>query len=80
MNVKDIRYKLHKLQYQLNGKASKNKLTGMYRIKVAYMLMWMRMIPIDKNTLKGWSMPDMNTVSEFRKLGKERFEKEGKRK
>ena len=75
MKVQEIRNKLHKLQYELNGNTSKNKLTQKYRVKVGYMLMWMRMIPIDKDVLKGWSMPDMGTIYEMRMKGKEESSK-----
>jgi len=65
LKVAEIRRKLHKLQMELNKVVGINSLTSQYRIKVAYMLMWMRLIPIDKKTLKGWSMLDMRTISEF---------------
>jgi len=70
IKVSEIRKKLHKLQRELNKTCGINSLTGQYRIKVAYMLMWMRLIPINKNTLKGWSMPDCGTISDFEKIGK----------
>ena len=54
---------------ELNKVTGINSLTGQYRIKVAYMLMWMRLIPIEKKTLKGWSMPDIRTIEEFTKVG-----------
>ena len=69
LKVKEIRKKLHKLQMELNKFTGINSLTSQYRIKVAYMLMWMRLIPIKKKTLRGWSMPDMQTISEFTKRG-----------
>jgi hypothetical protein len=67
LKVSEIRKKLWKLQMELNKVTGINSLTGQYKIKVAYMLMWMRLIPIEKKTLKGWSMPDMETISEFTK-------------
>lgn len=69
LKVSEIRKKLWKLQMELNKVIGINSLTSQYRIKVAYMLMWMRLIPINKRTLKGWSMPDMSTISEFTKEG-----------
>jgi hypothetical protein len=73
LRVSEIRQKLHKLQMELNKVTGINSLTSQYRIKVAYMLMWMRLIPIDKRTLKGWSMPDVRTIEEFTKKGGEFF-------
>lgn len=69
LKVSEIRKKLHKLQMELNKVTVINNLTSQYRIKVAYILMWMRLIPIEKKTLKGWSMPDMGTISKFTKEG-----------
>ncbi len=66
-NVNEIRNKLHKLQMEMIGNKGHNKLVTQYISKVQYMLMWMRLIPIDKKTLKGWSMPDMGTISKFSK-------------
>jgi hypothetical protein len=54
---------------ELNKSIGINSLTSQYRIKVAYMLMWMRLIPIKKRTLKGWSMPDMSTIQGFTNQG-----------
>ncbi len=65
LSVKEVRNKLHKLEYELHKHTGKNKLTSQYRIKVAYMLMWMRLIRINKNELKGWHMPDMNTITKI---------------
>lgn len=65
IKVNEIRKKLHKLEMELHGCIGSNKLTSQYRIKVAYMLMWMRLIPINKSTLKGWSMPDCKTISDM---------------
>jgi len=48
LKVSEIRKKLWKLQMELNKVTGINSLTGQYRIKVAYMLMWMRLIPIEK--------------------------------
>jgi len=69
LKVKDIRNKLSKLHMELIKCYGYNKLTDTYRLKVQYMLFWMRFIPIEKKTLKGWSMPDMGTISDFKKLG-----------
>jgi len=71
LSVKDVRNRLHKLEYELHKYTGKNKLTSQYRMKVAYMLMWMRLIRINKSELKGWHMPDMNTITKMRKEGKE---------
>jgi len=68
ITAKEIRFKLHKFQnsdLRFKGRKESNKLVQEYRRKVQYMLMWMRLIPIDKKTLKGWAMPDMRTISEF---------------
>lgn len=72
IKVSEIRKKLHKLGNELGGYVGSNKLVGQYGIKVLYMLRWMRLIHINKNTLKGWSMPDMRTISEFEKIGREK--------
>ena len=72
LKVKEIRKKLHKLQMELNKVTGINSLTSQYRIKVAYMLMWMKLIPINKKTLKGWSMPDIGTIEGFTKKGKQK--------
>lgn len=68
ITAKEIRMKLHKFENELHGYLGANSLTSQYRIKVSYMLMWMRLIPIKKKTLKGWSMPDMRTISDFAKV------------
>ena len=67
LKVLEIKNKLRKLEMELHKFIGINSLTSQYRMKVAYMLMWMRLIPIDKKTLNGWSMPDRGTISEFKK-------------
>jgi len=70
ITAQDIRYELHRFQNEglrFEGRKESNKLVKAYRTKVQYMLMWMRLIPIDKKTLKGWSMPDNRTISNFEK-------------
>jgi len=71
LRVNEIRKKLHKLEMELHKFVGINSLTSQYRTKVAYMLMWMRLIPINKKTLEGWRpMPDMGTISQFANGGK----------
>ena len=73
ITVQEIKFKLHKFQnkdLRFKGRIETNKLVKQYRRKVQYMLMWMRLIPIDKRTLAGWGMPDMNTISKFKKENK----------
>jgi hypothetical protein len=71
LTASEIRKKLHKLENELHSFIGVNKLTSQYRIKVTYMLMWLRLIPIKKNVLTGWRMPDIGTIAEFEKLGKQ---------
>ena len=65
----EIRRKLHKLQMELNNCIGSNKLTSQYKMKVAYMLLWMRQILVNKDVLKGWKMPDCETILGFAKVG-----------
>jgi hypothetical protein len=74
LKVTEIRKELHKLQMELIKCTGANKLTNTYLTKVQYMLMWMRLIPIDKRTLKGWSMPDCRTISDFKKAEEKKKE------
>ena len=70
LNIQEIRMKLHKFHNELIKYRARNKLTNKYLRKVTYMLMWFRLIPINKDVLNGWSMPDYNDINEFKKRGK----------
>ena len=70
LRVNEIREKLHKLEMELHKSVGINSLTSKYRMKVSYMLMWMRFIPINKKILEGWRpMPDNRTIRQFAKEG-----------
>lgn len=73
ISVNEIRKELFKLDRKLRKYKGKNKLVDSYLTKVRYMLFWMRCIRIDKETLRGWGMPDHGTIYGFKKKGKERL-------
>jgi len=76
ITANEIRRKLRKLWRELHRYVGINNLTNEYRIKITYLLMWMRLIPVDKNILRGWSLPDDFTIITFRYLGKQKIKEE----
>jgi hypothetical protein len=70
LTAKEIRHYLFMAEQKLRKYTGVNKLVSQYRIKASYMLMWIRIMPIDKDILNGWKMPDRSTFDEFKKIGK----------
>jgi hypothetical protein len=70
ITAQQIRTKLWKLQSELHNCIGANYLTSKYRIKVSYMLMWLRLIPVKGDYLKGWVLPDASTIQSYQEAAK----------
>lgn len=71
LSIGEIRIELHKLENNIRKLQGKTKLSNQYLTKVRYMIMWMRLIPLNKKILKDWHMPDYSDISRMRKEVKE---------
>jgi hypothetical protein len=66
-SIKDIRKLLLEYENELRKVHGKNKLSEKYRVKVTYMIMWLRLLPCKKGFLNKWKMPDYSTIIEIEK-------------
>ena len=55
----------------MNKKANNNRLSKKYLSKMQYMIMWLGLIPINKNVLDNWIMPDYGDIIKMKKFKKE---------
>jgi len=69
VTVRQIRHELLLCQKRIRRIRPKNKLKYKYHSKICYMLMHLRMIPCERNTIEGWIMPDYGDIAEMRKRG-----------
>lgn len=70
LTIGEIRIELHKLQNKVREMQGKSKLSNQYLSKVSYMLMWFRLLPLEKNVISNWHMPDYTDIAKLRRIKK----------
>lgn len=67
---KQAQEKIRNILFEAEKKIRKLEYKGVsqrYKIKIGYMVLWLRMIPCNKKFLENWSMPDLRTIINIEK-------------
>ena len=68
LKTDDIRKIVFEARNKLMGVESvNNRLNKKYLAKVRYMLFWLSLIPVRKEVMDNWEMPDYNTIMKMKK-------------